>query len=88
LTGLGELAQLQSPSVDLETHIADIVAHIDNEELKDIVLVGHSWWLRDPRGVGPTRSADFAYRLLDAFVPLAGETVASYAPPERAQGDW
>lgn len=43
LTGLGERAHLISLAVDLETHIRDIVAVIEYEELERGVLVGHSY---------------------------------------------
>jgi hypothetical protein len=40
-TGLGERVHLASPSVDLETHIQDILNVITYEDLRDIVLLGH-----------------------------------------------
>src|SRR5262249_36754034 len=40
LTGLGERVHLLTPSVDLNTHITDIVNVIKFEDLKNIVLVG------------------------------------------------
>ena len=43
LTGLGERSHLNSPAVDLSTHIADIVNLIKWEELSDVVLCGHSY---------------------------------------------
>jgi pimeloyl-ACP methyl ester carboxylesterase len=43
LTGLGDRAHLAGPQVDLETHITDIVNAIEFEELRDVVLVGHSY---------------------------------------------
>lgn len=43
LTGLGDRADLASPEVDLETHVADIVRTIEDEDLHDVVLVGHSY---------------------------------------------
>ena len=43
LTGLGERAHLLSPDIHLSTHIQDVVAAIDNEELQDVVLVVHSY---------------------------------------------
>src|SRR5579862_3038473 len=42
LTGQGERVHLASPSIGLDTHIADIVNVIKFENLHDIVLVGHS----------------------------------------------
>src|ERR671910_3846047 len=43
LTGLGERAHLASPEVDLETHITDVVNLIEFEDLRDVVLLGHSY---------------------------------------------
>src|SRR5207344_1939018 len=41
LTGLGERAHLLHSKVDLSLHIADVLGVIKNEQLKDVVLVGH-----------------------------------------------
>jgi pimeloyl-ACP methyl ester carboxylesterase len=43
LTGLGERAHLASPEVDLEIHITDVVNLIEYEDLRDVVLLGHSY---------------------------------------------
>jgi pimeloyl-ACP methyl ester carboxylesterase len=43
LTGLGNRVHLASPSVNLETHIADIVNTLESEDLHDVVLVAHSY---------------------------------------------
>src|ERR687889_677389 len=43
LTGLGERAHLSGPEVDLDTHITDVVNLIDYEDLRDVVLLGHSY---------------------------------------------
>ncbi|MET7992126.1 alpha/beta fold hydrolase [Amycolatopsis sp. NPDC005232] len=42
LTGMGDRAHLLSPEVTLETHVRDIVGLIEEEELQDVVLCGHS----------------------------------------------
>ena len=42
LTGLGERVHLASPSIGLNTHIEDVVNTIRWEELRNVVLVGHS----------------------------------------------
>jgi hypothetical protein len=42
-TGLGERAHHVSRSINLETHIADVLAVLDCEDLRDVVLVGHSY---------------------------------------------
>ena len=43
LTGLGERAHLTSPLVNLTTHITDIVNQLSYEDLRQVVLVGHSY---------------------------------------------
>src|ERR671913_1970190 len=43
LTGLGERVHLASPEVDLETHTTDVVNLIKFEDLRDVVLLGHSY---------------------------------------------
>jgi pimeloyl-ACP methyl ester carboxylesterase len=41
-TGLGEREHLLSKDITLDTFVADIVNHIEAEELVDVILVGHS----------------------------------------------
>jgi pimeloyl-ACP methyl ester carboxylesterase len=43
LTGLGERAHLNSPDIDLQIHINDVVNLILFEDLHDVVLTGHSY---------------------------------------------
>src|SRR5436189_6336429 len=42
-TGLGERAHLASPAVGLDTHIQDVVGALEMEDLRDVVLIGHSY---------------------------------------------
>jgi alpha-beta hydrolase superfamily lysophospholipase len=42
-TGLGERKHLLSKDMTLDTFAADIVNHIEAEELNDVILVGHSF---------------------------------------------
>ena len=43
LTGLGERVNLMSKSVNLTTHVTDVMNLIEFEELSDVILVGHSY---------------------------------------------
>ncbi len=43
LTGLGERMHLNSPDINLQTHINDVVNLILFEDLHDVVLTGHSY---------------------------------------------
>jgi pimeloyl-ACP methyl ester carboxylesterase len=80
LTGIGERSHLASPSIDLTTHIRDVVNVVLYEDLSDITLLGFSYG-----GFVVTGALDhIADRLrhlvyLDAFVPASGDTVARLA---------
>jgi pimeloyl-ACP methyl ester carboxylesterase len=41
-TGLGERAHLASPANDLQTHIHDVAGVLEFEDLRNVVLIGHS----------------------------------------------
>ena len=85
LTGLGERAHLISAGVDLDTHIRDVVAHIEAEELSNVVLVGHSYGGFVIRGAAARVPGAISHMIyLDAFVPDNGETVADYAGDRAA----
>jgi pimeloyl-ACP methyl ester carboxylesterase len=87
LTGLGERAHLASPDIDLDVHVQDVVGLLEMEELRDVVLVGHSYGGMVVSGVAE-RAADRIRRLvhLDAFVPENGRCALDYIVPERAAG--
>jgi pimeloyl-ACP methyl ester carboxylesterase len=65
LTGLGERVHLASPQVDLETHVTDVVNLIEFEDLRDIVLLGHSY-----AGLVVTGAADRIPDLISTLVYL------------------
>ncbi len=74
LTGVGERAHLLSPDIHLSTHIQDVVAAIDHEELQDVVLAVHSYAGMVGTGVAdriPERLRHLVY--VDAVVPKPGE---------------
>lgn len=75
-TGLGERAHLVSPTIDVETHISDILGVIEYEGLENITLVGHSYGGMVATGVAdriPNKIGHLVY--LDAFVPSDGQSV-------------
>lgn len=82
-TGLGEREHLANPSNDLETHIQDVLAVIKYEDLRDIVLIGHSYGGMVATGVAD-RARERIARLiyLDAFVPRDGEALFDLISPE------
>jgi pimeloyl-ACP methyl ester carboxylesterase len=86
LTGLGERAHLARPEIDLETHIQDVTAVLESEELRQVTLVGHSYGGMVVSGVAARTSGRIGQLMyLDAFVPEAGKSVLDYLGPERAQ---
>ena len=85
LTGMGERAHLARPDIDLETHITDIVSLIEMEDLRDVVLVGHSYGGMVVTGAADRLHARIARLVyLDAFVPEDGKCTLDYVVPERA----
>jgi pimeloyl-ACP methyl ester carboxylesterase len=85
-TGLGERAHLANPSIDLETHIEDILNVIHYENLRDIVLVGHSYGGMVATGVAD-RARDRVTQLIyiDAFAPADGESLLDLLPGSERQ---
>ncbi|MBR0754707.1 alpha/beta hydrolase [Bradyrhizobium jicamae] len=75
-TGLGERSHLAHPAIDLEAHIQDMLNVIKYEDLRDIVLIGHSYGGMVATGVAD-RIRDRVTQLiyLDAFVPRDGQSL-------------
>lgn len=86
LTGVGERSHLNSPSVNLETQIADVLNLVKWEELSDIVLCGHSYGGCVITGVAdriPERIRALIY--LDAFVLEDGECLFDHVGEEAVR---
>ena len=75
-TGLGERAHLANPEIDLDSHIEDMLNVIKYEDLRDIVLIGHSYGGMVATGVAD-RARDKVRQLIyvDAFVPQDGQSL-------------
>jgi pimeloyl-ACP methyl ester carboxylesterase len=75
LTGLGERSHLLSASVDLDSHVTDVVHVLEYEDLRDVVLVGHSYGGTVVLGVAD-RIPDRVGRLvfLEAVAPADGQS--------------
>jgi len=82
MTGLGERSHLLRPDIDLEMHIRDIVAVLHYEDLRDVILVGHSYGGMVITGVAD-RATDRVGRLvyLDAATPVNGQSLLDVAGP-------
>ena len=88
LTGLGDRSHLLSPDVSLDTHITDIAAMLISEDLREAILVGHSYG-----GIVITGAADRALDrvghlvFLDGAILAHGESLAETTPAIRAVRD-
>jgi pimeloyl-ACP methyl ester carboxylesterase len=86
LTSVGDPATPPDPAVDLEVHVADVVAALDAAD-RPVVLAGHSYG-----GLPMTVAADrrpeavAALVYLDAFVPRDGESARTMT--DDAQRAW
>ncbi|WP_444889858.1 alpha/beta fold hydrolase [Microbulbifer sp. DLAB2-AA] len=83
LTGLGERVHLLNDKIDLDTHIQDVLAVIESEELSNIILCGHSYGGVVITGVAdkvPSNVRTLVY--LDALVPESGLCTLELLPKE------
>ena len=85
-TGLGERAHLAHPAIDLNSHIEDMLAVIRYEDLRDFVLIGHSYGGMVATGVAD-RARDKVKQLIyiDAFVPEGGQSLLDLNEAARAR---
>ncbi|MDF2704474.1 MAG: major facilitator superfamily transporter [Nonomuraea muscovyensis] len=75
LTGLSERAHLLNGGVNLDTHVQDVTGVLAAEDIRDAVLVGHSYGGMVITGVAdrmPERAGSLVY--LDAVVPEDGDS--------------
>lgn len=82
-TGLGERGHLAAPGIDLETHIADVLGVLEFEDLRNVMLIGHSYGGMVATGVADRareRIAKLVY--LDAFAPRDGESLFDLTPDQ------
>jgi pimeloyl-ACP methyl ester carboxylesterase len=84
LTGLGERAHLLTADTSLTTHIEDVAQLLEHEDLREVILVGHSYG-----GMVITGAADRALPrigqlvYLDATIPRDGEALVDSSPGAR-----
>ncbi len=82
LTGLGEREHLMRAGIDLSTHIADVANVFRFENLRDVVLCGHSYAGFVISGVVEQvaeRISSIVY--LDAFYPQDGDRMVDLTGP-------
>ncbi|MDI2130834.1 alpha/beta fold hydrolase [Yinghuangia seranimata] len=78
MTGVGSRRHLLNASVNLDTHITDVVNHLEDEQITDAVLVGHSYGGMVVTGAAdrvPERVSGLVY--IDAAVPENGQSIWS-----------
>jgi pimeloyl-ACP methyl ester carboxylesterase len=88
LTGHGDKAQLLSREVGLDTHVDDIVGLIVEQDLTEVILVGHSYAGLVISAVAnqvPEQIAELVF--LDAMVPVDGETAVDVMPVTQVMID-
>lgn len=91
LSGCGANRHALRRDITLQTHIADVLGLVDSEELRDVVLVGHSYGGLVVTGAADAllaRGAGWLRQIVyvDAMVPLPGECWSSRHSDEvRAQ---
>jgi pimeloyl-ACP methyl ester carboxylesterase len=82
-TGLGERQHLASATVNLSLHIDDVVNVLEFEDLREVVVMGHSFGGLVATGVADrarNRVARVVY--LDAFVPEDGQSLMDLVPQQ------
>ncbi|MBV9514255.1 MAG: alpha/beta hydrolase [Mycobacteriaceae bacterium] len=82
LSGLAEHTAVLSPAIDLDFHINDVVQLLHYWDLRDVVLVGHSYGGMVVTGIAD-RAADRVGKLvyLDAANPKNGQSLVDVAGP-------
>ena len=83
LSGMGERAHLGSPETDLTTHVDDVVRLLEQHDLHDVVLVGHSYGALVTTGAAdrvPERVARLVY--IDAGPLPDGMAQADFDGPD------
>lgn len=80
-TGLGERAHLMSRQITVDTHIDDVASVIETDELRDIILVGHSYGGMAVTGVADRMTDRIRHVVyLDALLPENGDTAFTVLP--------
>jgi pimeloyl-ACP methyl ester carboxylesterase len=91
LTGLGDRAHLGSAATNLSTHVQDIVNLVECEDLRDLVLVGHSYGGMPITGAADLLAERIAHLVyVDAFLPSDGQSCWDIGGggARPAEGEW
>lgn len=83
LTGLGERAGELSASINLQTYVQDVIDHLEREDCRQTVLVGHSFGGNAITGAAAQKECrDRISKMiyLDAMVPVSGSPPCATVP--------
>lgn len=82
LSGLGDRAHLLSDRVDLDLQVQDITALLHAEDLRDAILVGHSYGGMVITGAADRAADRVGHRVyLDAAYPENGQSLVDHSGP-------
>lgn len=82
-TGVGERVHLSNPEIDLNTHIQDILMHLKYEDLKDVILIGHSYGGMIIAAVAEQVPERIRHLVsLDGYIPENGQSIADIVGSE------
>ncbi len=83
LTGVADKAALAGPKVCLSTHVHDVEALLEAENLTGVTLVGHSYGGMVVTVAGAHQAARLSELVyLDAFVPQSGQSMFDLSNPK------
>ena len=81
LTGLGERSHLLTPKIDLDIHVQDILRLLFFEDLREVVVVGHSYGgMLIPMAVEQSTDRIIHAVFLDALVPAPNHSLFDILP--------
>lgn len=84
LSGMGERRNVPPQACGLQVHIDDIVAHLEMQDLRNVVLVGHSYGGCVLSGVLARQTGRVAHAIyVDAYVPGSGEGILKLLTAEE-----
>lgn len=86
MTGLGDRSHLVNRSVNLSTHITDVANTLFYEDLRDVILVGHSYGTFVVAGAADAMADRVGHLVLfDGSIPENGKALLDIIPAERRE---
>ncbi len=87
LTGLGSRRHLADLAINLSTHVDDLVGLIESEEMRNAIVVAHSYaGMVATAAVGRIHERLAGLVFLDAFIPADGESMLTWTDPATVTG--